>query len=295
MIITNNSNLPLPIYNAIIANPYTRGDSDISVTDLIDSPRISALKLEHDEDITTDASDLVASLLGQAMHTVLERGGAKSVEGESETRLYSTIEGWRVSGQFDYLDKDGVIWDWKFVSVQEYIRGVKVSRETQLNLYAALARRNNIQITGLRIGFVFRDYSQWGASKDPYYPKAQAIEVPITLWDADVAEEYLVERVRLHQAARSASAPADLQPCTPEERWATPEQWAVYKNANKKASKLFTSENDAEHFAAALRATYLKDKYKVVHRPGGNTRCERFCYVLRWCEQGKELVYGSNT
>lgn len=289
LIITNKNNLPAPIYNAIIANPYSKGEADISATDLIDSPQLVALREEHIDELKADASDLVYSLLGQAMHSVLERGGIQSGKGESESRLYTTINGWTLSGQFDYIDENNVLWDWKFVSTYEYIHGVKTSREEQLNVYAALARYNGYKVSGLRVGFIFRDWSQWGGRNTDGYPSTQAVEIPIPLWTDQEQDDYIQQRILLHQAARSAT-PAKRTPCTDAERWAKPEQWAIYQAANKRATKVMDSEQDANNFLAALQATYPKRKYHIQHRPGASTRCESYCPVLEWCKQGKSLV-----
>lgn len=303
MLITNRLNLPAPVYEAIKANPYTRGDSDISVTDLIDSPRLVALRNAHADELEADASDLVYSLLGQAMHTVLERAGITSGKGSTESRLYLTIDGWKLSGQFDYIDEQSVLWDWKFVSTYEYVHGIKSERERQLNCYAALASANGEQVTGLQIGFIFRDWSKYGAEQDSSYPRSMAVSQPIRLWPADEQQRYLHDRIKLHQSAELAVSSVhfdnldgfdhpDLVECTPEERWAKPEKWAVYKNANKRAQKLFDSSESAEAFAAASRTTYPKAVFKVDYRPGESTRCLHYCQVLKWCSQGKALIKG---
>ena len=291
MKITNLKNLPAPIYQAILANPYTKGTADASVTDLIDSPRLVALREAHSEELTSDASDQVWSLLGQAMHTVLERAGVIDGTGQTENRIYVSIGGWTVSGQYDYIDKEGLLWDWKFVGTYEYTHGIKANREQQLNLYALLADTTGVSVSGLRIGFVFRDWNQFSAIRDSAYPKSQCVEVTIPKWDTKRANDYLLDRVKKHQSARSAvAAGTEPEECTPEERWQKPEQWAVYKNGNKKASKLFVSEEDSNRYVVAMSATYPKDKYKVVHRPGESTRCLSFCPVLKWCAQGKKFT-----
>jgi len=41
MKITNNHNLPEPVYKALSKDSYSMGDAEISVTTMIDSPRIN--------------------------------------------------------------------------------------------------------------------------------------------------------------------------------------------------------------------------------------------------------------
>jgi len=295
--ITNNNNLPLPIYEAIIANPYSRGKADISVTDMIDPPRLVALRELHSEDLASDASDLVWSLMGQVMHTILERSGIKSGKGEAETRLYKTIEfddgskPWVLSGQFDYLDEDGVLWDWKFVSTYEYTSGVKGSRVQQLNTYALLAQNSGgPAVSGIRVGFVFRDWSQRTAQRDSSYPQSQAVEFSLPLWDRFETEAFVKDRVLLHKDAREALAKGE-EPveCTPEERWEKPAVYAVHKGKNKRADRLFSSAEQANDYAE-LSGANTGNSFSVQYRPGESTRCKFYCPVVKWCNQGQQYL-----
>ena len=237
---------------------------------------MTALQSQHEGELTEDVSDLIFSLFGTAMHTVLERSGV----GLQEERLFTDICGWTVSGQFDYLDNDGIIWDWKTASVWEVTNGVKAERESQLNCYAHLASVNGIEVKGLRIGFILRDWSKSKAKTEPGYPPFQVMVYPIPLWQHSDGQAYMEERVKLHQAARTT-----LPECTPEERWARPDSYAVTKTGNKRASKLFTNRNDADTDALARGSGYT-----VTMRPGESTRCKFYCSVLPFCAQGQKLV-----
>ena len=68
MIITNQYNLPEPVFNALTHSDYSRGSSNRSVTQLIDSPRVRILRKEHDDQIFEDASDMLWSVLGTSVH-----------------------------------------------------------------------------------------------------------------------------------------------------------------------------------------------------------------------------------
>jgi len=71
---TNVHRLPQSIVAAVTNDPYV-GGGDISTTKLIDSPRIRQLTAINRDRITIDVSERVWSLLGQAVHTILERAG----------------------------------------------------------------------------------------------------------------------------------------------------------------------------------------------------------------------------
>jgi hypothetical protein len=213
--------------------------------------------------------------MGQAMHTILERGG---VVGQSEERLYADIGGMRVSGQFDYIDDEGLLWDWKFVSVWEVMNGVKESREQQLNAYAYLAAANGKDVTGLRVGFIFRDWKRSEATQSGY-PPHQVLAYPIALHGIDETRRALEARVTLHHNAQTT-----LAECTPEERWARPDTYAVIKSGNKRASKVFDDQHSAATYQAAKGTAY-----SVHHRTGENVRCESYCSVAKFCEQFQKL------
>ncbi len=71
--LTNKHGLPQPLYSAVANDSYSKGDSDVSITRLLQPPRITALQERHEDEIEEDVIDHVYSLFGQCMHTVLER------------------------------------------------------------------------------------------------------------------------------------------------------------------------------------------------------------------------------
>ena len=276
MIYTNVHNLPQPIVAAITKSKYSRGDSDISVTQLIDPPRLVALTEQHKDKLVEDVSASVFAMLGTAMHNVLD--GYTQTK-HTKRRLYTTCRGWTVSGEFDYIDDDGVLWDWKVGSVWEVMNELKDTREPQLNLYAMLASREGTTISGLKLGFILRDWSATNAERDSSYPQQPIAVVSLPLWNADTARAYLEERVRLHQEARIT-----LPECTDKERWAKPTVWAAMKNQNARATKLFATENEA---LAWHQLQSDASQIKLVKRDGELTRCKRYCTVgkLGLCSQ----------
>ena len=116
--ITNNHNLPEPVYKALTTNNYSRGKSDLSVTQLIDSPRVRILKQRHAEEITEDASEMLWSVWGTAVHTMFEQ---HEPDGHIVERLYATVGDWVISGAIDLQrsEADGsvTILDYKCTSV----------------------------------------------------------------------------------------------------------------------------------------------------------------------------------
>ena len=73
MNITNKFGLPQPFVDFIKNDKYNRGDADISVTSLIDSPRVALMRQKHKDEIEIDAIDQIGSLFGNSVHAILDR------------------------------------------------------------------------------------------------------------------------------------------------------------------------------------------------------------------------------
>jgi len=211
MKITNVHGIPLPLVQAMENDPYDDGGSDISVTRLIDSPRIRVLLKEHDAEAEVDASERLWALAGQALHLMLERANKTGVV---EERFHTQIRGWDVSGQVDWL-VDGCIQDWKWTSVWAYIWKSQYKKwEEQLNCLAGLARLNGHEVDRLQINPVFRDFQRNEAKRKADYPPIAAMEISFPVWEQAHVMSYMDERVCLHQEAEKA-----LPLCSDEDRW----------------------------------------------------------------------------
>jgi len=278
MQITNNYALPEPLVSAIKNDPYKKV-GDISVTGLIRPPRMRVLEKRHDNEIVADASDFIWRLLGQSVHEVLAR--ADTSNHLSEERLIETLEGWEVSGEPDLLDSHGKLSDFKVTSVFAFLLGEKPEWTQQLNYYRWLYAKKGFSVTNLEITAILRDWSKSRSKLEPDYPKAASLTVPIKLSPMDEVESTLRQRVLLHKNAERLSDD-DLPECSPEERWFRPPTFAVKKEGNKRAFRVFDDLVSAESLA--------KEKGMIVEaRPGQNVRCEDFCPVLQWCNQAKSL------
>ena len=119
MKVTNHFNLPGPLINAIKgfdkAYKDSRGDTQISVTELISPPLIRRLKKEHWDEIEEDASERVWSILGSAVHSILEHAGSEN--DLTEERLFLEVDKVKVSGQADLYEANGTLSDYKITSV----------------------------------------------------------------------------------------------------------------------------------------------------------------------------------
>lgn len=275
MIFTNRMNLPDEIYEAIVKRQsrYHKGEADYSVTELIDSPRISILREIHQDQIEADVHDLIPAWLGHLVHDALEKK-------QTSARLFLTIDGVTISGAYDFFD-NGVLKDYKTTSVWTVIYGSNLPKwEKQLNLYAFMIREHGQDVNSAFIEALMLDWSPSYARRDHSYPQSRHVTIEIPVWSRDDQEKYLRERLALYDLSCAYFSATQMLPeCTPEDRWETPTTWAVFRNKNKRATKVFDNPDEAEEFASQEKGMY------VVPRPGEWVRCERYCDVARWCDQ----------
>lgn len=276
MRLTNRLNLPQPLVDAVANDPYHRGSADISITQLLSPPRKTAIDAVHETELEEDASDRIWSLLGQAIHTILERADKTGI---AERRLSIKVEGWTVSGAMDrYVD--GLIQDYKCVTVYKFKdSGVPMDYERQLNCYAEILRQNGHPVTRLEVVGILRDWSKLEAFRDPDYPQTQVIVRQVKLWTPEVIQAFLKTRVILHKKAL-----IELPACTEEERWQKPTVWAVKKPEAKRATKLYDTEAEAKAHVQS------DPKQVMVKRRGESTRCKAYCSALKFCTQGQTTL-----
>ncbi len=227
MRLTNNSGLPHSVFEALAHKEYSRGDADISVTELIDSPRVRILKKRNDDKIELEAESLLASFLGTCFHKGIEVG---TKTGTAERRLSITVAGWKLSGGMDHYH-DGVLTDYKTATVFKVGAngcpdGKLEEYENQLNVYAHILRENGHPIEALKIFILFKDWNKRSFSEafkknklfKPYsqggYPDRTWVYFDINLWPDYQAEAYVYQRVKMHQDAEKV-----LPLCTVKEIW----------------------------------------------------------------------------
>jgi hypothetical protein len=292
MKITNNHNLPDAFLNFARDDKYSRGKADISVTTLIDGPRIRLMKDLHSEELETDVVDMIWALFGTAVHHVLESANDPA-NVQVEERLYADVANWTLSGALDHQEvlPDGTIQitDYKVTSAWSVILG-KVEWERQQNCYAWLVENSlaganrQKKVSKLRICAILRDWQRRRAQFDKEYPQSPIVIVDLPLWSEKEREDYIYDRIDVHQSAQMEYDLYDKVPlCSDADQWAKPNQWAVKEKGKKRALKLWDSEEDAnEHVASSDK------KLEIEFRKGDKTRCEgNYCNVAEFCEQFK--------
>lgn len=278
MKLTNKFNLPQTFLNVIHRPTYSKGDSHISVTELLNSPRIVQLKHKHWEEIEQDASEMVWQLFGSAVHKVLEHG--KDDHHVIEERLFLDFDGWKISGAIDLQEvyEDGIsIRDYKVTGAWS-VMNEKQDWHNQLNVYAWLVEKVKGQpVKDLAIIAIVRDWSARDVGKEGY-PESPIATVNIPLWPFEQREQYVRDRISAHNEAYfSAHTDGPLPECTPEEMWEKPTTYAIKKEGGVRAKSVHTTLEAAQ---AALAPGYT-----IEVRNGDRTRCSKFCQVAPFCSQ----------
>ena len=287
MKITNKFGLPQTIVNALERPTYSKGKAHLSATELLNSPQIVVLRKQHLDELESDASDMVWSLFGSAVHHILEQGGDDNHL--VEERLHAQMDGWDISGAIDLqiIHPDGIeVNDYKTVGVYGVMHEKK-EWEDQLNIYAWLVETvKKTPVTALKIVAIIRDWNRRDSNTRAGYPAAPVVVIDIPLWSLERREEYVRDRIHAHSEALFAmetGAPIPL--CSPEDCWEKPTTYAVKKEGGVRAKIVCASEEEANEELVKAGKGYF-----VETRLGERTRCANYCQVSQWCEQYKSYL-----
>jgi len=219
--ITNIHDLPQPIVSLLSRHQYSKGASDVSVTELLSPPQLSILKRQHKDRIVEDISDRFWALMGTNIHKLLEDHANETVK--TEERLFLKMDGWVVSGQIDIQrEADGLtsIVDWKFTGTYSAMHP-KDDWVSQLNMYAYLVEtlKPETKVDKLQVIAILRDWSK-SKTKTKNYPPSPIAKIDLPLWSYEERDKFFRSRVALHQEAHgSHDLGGTLPECTEEERW----------------------------------------------------------------------------
>lgn len=274
MNLTNLNGLPDAFVKAVRNDSYV-GGGDISVTRLIDAPQRRSLNKTYKDYVVEDVSDRVWSLMGQCMHTLLERANTTALV---EQRLYMEVGGWQLSGQFDRLHLgDKTLQDWKMTTV--YKAEGSIDWERQLNILRMLAKANGYEVDKLQVIAVLRDWKLSESLRNPDYPSANVQVIDVPVWSDDQAMAYIRQRIDMHQR----SDRGEVVLCSDEERWYAGTTYALMKEGGKRAKKVSVNLEDLG----------VPEKgYVIEERKGGYRRCENYCEVAPFCTQFKSEKKG---
>lgn len=302
---TNNLGLTKPLFNALQWDDYDAGKADYTPSSLGRPAYMAALERIHDDEIVVEASDNVWSLLGKATHKIVEIGTQNLENNFAEKRVYCEIGKWTISMKMDNLFVDAenqILEDHKTTTVYKFKPNFDGTIpdapdwDAQLNIGAYILRHNfwfyvdkgettreqhrPIPIKTLRINGILKDHRQTLARQDRSYPQHPLAVREFQMWPDEKLQSYVADKASEHDFAKTANI-EDIPECTPDEIWATPDQWALMKHGNKKAIKLFQSTSSlAIHVTnKELSLGEKKGEHYSEFRPGERKRCEGYCNV----------------
>ena len=286
---TNKFNLPQTFVNVIHRPTYSKGKAHISATEIINSPRIVQLKKKHWDDIEQDASEMVWSLFGSAVHNILEHG--KDKNHIVEERLHLEYEGWHISGAIDLqeLEPNGTmtVSDYKVTGAWA-VMNEKDDWHRQLNIYGWLVEKvKNVPVGKLQIIAIIRDWSARDAASKEGYPQSPVATIDIPLWTFEEREAFITKRIYDHGTALfEMETDGEMPDCTPEEMWEKKTSYALKKDGNVRAKSVHETLEEAETALAKSEETAKKnEKFAIEVRQGERTRCRSYCQVSPFCTQ----------
>jgi len=293
MKLTNIHGMPDTILNVIARPQYNKGKANMSVTELLNSPRIVQLKRKHWDELTEDASDMVWSIFGTAIHNVLEHG--KGDNHIVEERIHIELDGMHISGAIDLqeVEPDGItVSDYKTTSAWAAMQE-KQDWHNQLNSYAYLVEAaKRVPVKKLQIVAIVRDWNRRDAATREGYPKAPIVVIDIPLWPYAHREAYVRDRISLHgDALFEMETDGEMPECTPEECWEKPTAYALKKDGNVRAKSVHDTREAAETaLTAATEKAKKGEKFLIEVREGSRVRCESFCQVAGMCSQYQKYL-----
>lgn len=338
MELTNKYGLHDVICEAVRMDPYDRGGDGtryISVTELVAPPQLTKLRWAHQADLSEDVSERIWALLGQSVHSVIERAVSSSRLADkviAEQRFYAEVAGWRIGGQVDIYDIERQwITDFKITSYWATKGEMKTAWRRQLNLLAYLLRANGHPVQGAEITAILRDWSRTKSKYDADYPDHPSITIQAEMVDDEVIEAFI--RLQLRELEKE-----EPRECSDEERWRSGGNWAVMRGdsvkwavmrpGRKAAIKIYEIYGHAVRHAASEKGLYIDERrdgsakqrravklfdtlleaeqFIAAHPEGGfrlegresvYERCESYCPVRGVCRQaaGDSQVFGERS
>ncbi len=282
MIITNKYNLPQALVEAAKSD-YEVKEDEYRATSLLNGIRETILMRRHGHKIEVDVVDMIWAIFGTAVHDLLE-GQEQGPSEIAEKRLKLEIGPCTLSGKFDLFCKDQLLLtDYKTTTVWKVLYKDFEDWERQAHIYSYLLTKvmgktpKTAQITAL-----LRDHSKPKATREKDYPQIPIYRhfIPITKEGLIQIEAFIHERLALLTEHKN-TPDHELPLCSPKERWANPDTYAVMKKGRKSALRVLDTIEEAEKW---IEDNPGKKGEWVERRPGQDNKCPIYCYANQYCD-----------
>ncbi|EMB44011.1 hypothetical protein [Treponema denticola] len=276
MKVTNKLHLPEAFVKTVSVERHNKAGY-YSATTLNKGTKEIILQERHWDEFETDAADNVWAVWGTAVHELFEKIQDDNFH---EEKFDVAVSQSHVTGIVDSYDMEsGIINDWKTASVYKIMKSDFSDWYKQGMTYAWLLKQSGLDVRRCRFIALLKDHSKSKAKIDKSYPQSPVFvyEFEVTPEDLEQAGEHIRAKViEIEEAEKMTDD--EIAPCTPEERWADGDKWAVMKQGRKTAVRVFDKEIDAE-----ICAQELDTSHYIEHRPAVSRKCGDYCLCKDFC------------
>lgn len=236
---TNKFNLPDVIVSACVNDPYSKQGADYSCTELLKPPLQIRLQRDYDQLREDDVSKRLPSILGSAVHTILQDAAKNDESIVTELRLFVDIYGKTISGALDYYNKNThTLMDYKVVKAisTKYSHPDHIK---QLNILRFICLENNIPVIKIMNCYILKDWDEKQSERDDNYPKCAFFVKEHKIWELRKTKDLIFDRVN---ALNNALSTEDLDTIEECDTWngRRCEDWCDVRQFCTKAKKPFT-------------------------------------------------------
>ena len=295
MKITNKWQIPEHVVR-LCPQSYKPKQDRISVSALIDSPRIRTLQIEKWDEIERDVAISLTSLGGISFHDRAQKYAENDEQAERKLEDSNDSNGNPlglilvgksdnyICANFGGSNPIYQLRDWKSMGCYGLAFPDKIIKMTsQLNIYAwqHLIRKQSVESLYLDIYWKNWKYEEYQRATDKLnsiffdltdggvldgYPPIPYSQVKLLLWSFEQQEQFIKDRIHYH-----LTSPMDCS-----DRWQTADTFAVMKEGRKSALRVLDSFNDALGYCVANKLSngiILIKGISIVKREGKCIRC----------------------
>ena len=294
MKITNKLGLPKQLVE-LVSNDYKPTEHQYSCTTILKPTRQVILERRYNDQIESDVSDMCWLIFGIAVHSIIENSEEDSGQFKEEKlkvdlgKYFKELDGYYLSGRSDMIDLiNKSITDWKTCSAWKIIYKDFEDWRKEMLIYAWAVKDMGFDMDKAEAIAFIKDHNKTKSKTEVNYPKLPIWVEKFAFTEKDFSEieEYIYNKF-LSLKSNENKPDEELPMCSEEERWREPTKYAVKKKANKTASKLHDTLEDAEAHLKNLEEKY-PDVYEIEVREGTDKKCLEYCSCNRFCPYYKE-------
>ena len=290
MKIRNDNNYPDELVRICSEGLYPRKPGRYSVTEILKSVREIMLNRLFYDEIEEDVSSRIWSLWGSGVHKIFESAQQDNVLREFKicVPVDTQKKKYELSGIIDKVDLNTkTIVDYKTTS-KFAVKQPDWSNKgfLQMEIYAYMLHLLGIKIENVELHVYLRDWHNSdkfkGCENNVHIFKKPVHRMNLeTIWRKYVLAKF--ELIKKYENATKEQAD-NLPACSDEDRWHTPDTFAVKAKNKKVALRVFEDEKEANRFIEMFNS----DKYKpsdvyIEKRPGQDRKCEEYCSCSEFC------------